>query len=33
MDQQKVCNIEIPEDYDQALLTANKDWQCAVLKE
>lgn len=33
MDQQRVCNIEIPEDYDKAL-TANKEhWQCAVLEE
>ena len=33
MDQQRVCNIEMPEDYDKAL-TANKEhWQCAVLEE
>ena len=34
MDQQRGCNIEIPEDYNEALLTANKeDWQCALLEQ
>ena len=34
MDQQRGCNIEIPEDYNEAILTANKeDWQCALLEQ
>ena len=34
MNKREVRNIEIPENYDEALLTANKeDWQCAVLEE
>ena len=34
IDQQRVSDIEIPKNYDEALLTANKeDWQCAVLEE
>ena len=32
--QQRGCNIEIPEDYNEAILTANKeDWQCALLEQ
>ena len=34
MNQREVRDIEIPENYDEALLTANKEeWQCAVLEE